>query len=73
MVISDIGEIDSNDEFFHVILRGIDKQDIFLSEKIEDREYLKTVCRYIHKNPEKAEIEKTEHYRWSSYKEYTSF
>lgn len=45
-------------------------QDRYLSKKIEDREYLKTVCRYIHKNPQKAGIERTEYYKWSSYKEY---
>lgn len=45
-------------------------QDRYLSKKIEDREYLRTVCRYIHQNPQKAGIEKTEDYKWSSYKEY---
>ncbi len=45
-------------------------QNRFLSKKIEDREYLKIVCRYIHQNPLKAGIEKTEKYKWSSYKEY---
>lgn len=45
-------------------------QDRFFSKKVEDREYLKMVCRYIHQNPLKAGIEKTEKYRWSSYKEY---
>lgn len=45
-------------------------QNRFLSKNIEDREYLLQVCRYIHQNPEKAGIAKTEEYRWSSYKEY---
>lgn len=43
----------------------------FLSKQIESREYLKSACRYIHQNPLKAGIEKTEKYKWSSYKEYT--
>lgn len=29
-----------------------------------------SACRYIHQNPYKAGIEKTEKYKWSSYKEY---
>lgn len=45
-------------------------QDRYLSKKIEDREYLRTVCRYIHQNPQKAGIERTEEYKWSSYNEY---
>lgn len=45
-------------------------QNRYLSKEIEDREYLKTACRYIHQNPQKAEIEKTENYKWSSYQEY---
>jgi len=45
-------------------------QDRFFSSKVEDREYLKIVCRYIHQNPQKAGIAKTEEYKWSSYKEY---
>ena len=46
-------------------------QNRYLSKNIEDREYLITACRYIHQNPQKAGIEKTEKYKWSSYKEYT--
>ncbi|MGN1302990.1 MAG: transposase, partial [Clostridia bacterium] len=46
-------------------------QNRFFSKKIEDREYLKMVCRYIHQNPLKAGMEKTEKYKWSSYNEYT--
>lgn len=45
-------------------------QNRFFSKKVEDREYLKMVCRYIHQNPLKAGIAKTEIYKWSSYKEY---
>lgn len=45
-------------------------QNRFFSKKVEDREYLKMVCRYIHQNPLKAGIGKTEEYKWSSYKEY---
>ncbi len=45
-------------------------QNRFFSKKIEDREYLKVVCRYIHQNPQKAGIGKTENYKWSSYREY---
>lgn len=45
-------------------------QDRFLSKKVKDIKYLLTVCKYIHRNPEKADIEKTEKYYWSSYNEY---
>ena len=45
-------------------------QNRFLSKQIENREYLKIVCRYIHQNPAKAGICKTEDYKWSSYNEY---
>lgn len=45
-------------------------QNRFFSKEVENREYLKMVCRYIHQNPEKAGIAKTEDYKWSSYKEY---
>ena len=45
-------------------------QDRFHSKRIGDREYLKLACRYIHQNPAKAGISKTEKYKWSSYKEY---
>lgn len=45
-------------------------QNRYLSKKIEDREYLKCACRYIHQNPQKAGIEKTENYKWCSYQEY---
>lgn len=45
-------------------------QNRYLSKKIEDGIYLKAACRYIHQNPQKAGIEKTENYKWSSYREY---
>lgn len=45
-------------------------QNRYLSKKVEEKEYFKMVCRYIHQNPQKAGIEKTENYKWSSYKEY---
>ena len=45
-------------------------QDRYYSKKVEEPKYFLTVCKYIHRNPEKAGIEKTENYYWSSYKEY---
>lgn len=48
-------------------------QDRFFSKKVEEREYLKNLCRYIHQNPLKAGIAKTEEYKWSSYKSYIRF
>lgn len=45
-------------------------QNRFLSKQIEDMEYLKTACRYIHQNPQRAGISRTENYKWSSYREY---
>jgi len=45
-------------------------QDRFKSETIEDEPYLLSVIRYVHNNPEKAEITKKEKYRWSSYSNY---
>lgn len=47
-------------------------QNRFLSKNVEDREYFKCLCRYIHKNPQKAQISKTEEYEWSSYHEYVN-
>lgn len=47
-------------------------QNRFLSKKVETREYLLVLCRYIHKNPEKAGISLTENYKWSSYLEYVN-
>ena len=45
-------------------------QGRFLSKSVESREYLCTLCRYIHQNPLKANIAKTEEYQWSSYNEF---
>lgn len=45
-------------------------QGRFGSKSIEDIDYLMTVVRYVHFNPEKAGICKMDGYKWSSYKEY---
>lgn len=45
-------------------------QNRFFSKSVETEKYLLTVQRYIHQNPEIANIQKTERYVWSSYKEY---
>lgn len=45
-------------------------QNRFFSKIVENREYLKMVCRYIHQNPLKAGIGRTEEYKWSSYQGY---
>jgi len=45
-------------------------QDRYKSETIEDEPYLVSVIRYVHNNPEKAEITKKEKYKWSSYSNY---
>lgn len=47
-------------------------QNRFISKEVENAGYLKNLCRYIHQNPYKAGISKTEEYQWSSYKEYIS-
>ena len=39
---------------------------------IESKAYFLEVCRYVHRNPEKANINKTENYKWSSYNDYIS-
>ena len=44
-------------------------QDRFKSQNVENQDYLLRLIRYIHRNPEKAGICKTENYRWSSYSE----
>lgn len=44
----------------------------FLSKKVESLEYFIHVCKYVHRNPEKANISKTQDYKWSSFKEYKS-
>ena len=45
-------------------------QNRFFSKKVENREYLKMLCRYIHQNPLNAGMAKTEEYKWSSYQSY---
>jgi len=45
-------------------------QNRFLSKKVETDDYLMTLHRYIHQNPEKANIARTDEYKWSSYKDY---
>lgn len=45
-------------------------QNRFLSKSVETESYLKTVCRYIHQNPEKSGMAKIQEYPWSSYQEY---
>ena len=48
-------------------------QDRFRSEIIKNDSYLLSVIRYVHNNPEKANISYKEDYTWSSYREYISF
>ena len=45
-------------------------QDRFKSKIVESRKYFLDVCRYVHRNPEKAGISKTQNYKWSSYQAY---
>lgn len=45
-------------------------QNRFKSKNIENLDYFLKVCRYVHRNPEKAGITRTFNYRWSSYNEY---
>ena len=45
-------------------------QNRFKSKCVENQKYFLEVCRYIHRNPEKAQIAKTQYYKWSSYQEY---
>ena len=42
----------------------------FYSKKVENLDYFIHLCKYIHRNPEKANLCKTEEYKWSSFKEY---
>lgn len=44
-------------------------QDRYKSQNVENQNYLLRLIRYIHRNPEKAGICKTENYKWSSYNE----
>ena len=45
-------------------------QNRFKSKCVENQKYFLDVCRYVHRNPEKAGMAKNEKYRWSSYQEY---
>lgn len=45
-------------------------QNRYLSRIVESENDIINLQRYIHQNPEKAGICKTEQYKWSSYKEY---
>lgn len=45
-------------------------QDRYKSEPVETDRYFMGAIRYIHNNPEKANICPTNKYKWSSYKEY---
>ena len=45
-------------------------QGRFKSKAVENQKYFLELCRYIHRNPEKAGITLTQNYEWSSYKEY---
>ena len=45
-------------------------QNRFKSKNIENLDYFLKVCRYVHRNPEKAGIERLDKYKWSSYHEY---
>ncbi|OQB24679.1 MAG: Transposase IS200 like protein [Firmicutes bacterium ADurb.Bin182] len=48
-------------------------QDRFKSEAVEDDSYFLTVLRYIHQNPQKAELcKEPDQYPWSSYRDYIS-
>ena len=42
----------------------------YKSKVVEDRKYFLDVCRYVHRNPEKAGVCATCDYKWSSYHEY---
>ena len=44
----------------------------FKSKIIANKDYFLKVCRYVHRNPEKANIAKTNKYKWSSYNDYLS-
>ena len=45
-------------------------QDRFYSRNVENQNYFLDVCRYVHRNPEKAGMSATSKYPWSSYSEY---
>ena len=54
----------------NISIENIFVQNRFKSKNVENQKYFLEVCRYVHRNPEKAYIAKTEDYEWSSYKEY---
>lgn len=45
-------------------------QDRYKSKPVENENYLITLLRYIHQNPQKAGIGLVDKYKWSSYKDY---
>lgn len=45
-------------------------QDRFKSEVVNDDSYYLALIRYIHQNPQKANIASVDNYKWSSYQEY---
>ena len=45
-------------------------QDRYKCETVRDDKYMLAVIRYIHMNPEKANICRMSEYKWSSYREY---
>lgn len=47
-------------------------QNRYKSKCVENKRYLLNLIRYIHQNPEKANLATTKDYRWSSFKEYFS-
>ncbi len=42
----------------------------FKSKVVDNEKYFLDVCRYVHRNPEKARISLTGNYKWSSFHEY---
>ena len=50
--------------------RGHLFENRYLSKKVENLDYFLNVCKYVHRNPENAKVEKTEKYKWSSYQDY---
>ena len=48
-------------------------QGRYLSKMVQEEGYFKQLCRYIHKNPEKANIESMSKYTWSSYNDYVKY
>lgn len=45
-------------------------QNRYKSKCVENERYLLNLIRYIHQNPEKANISETKNYKWSSFNEY---